>query len=74
MTGDHWAAEGPRDEAAHGETVPAFIEVLPDYFKRVDDCTADELSAAANARMVQARALMDDARRLYEMAEERTEE
>lgn len=71
MTDDHWVESGPEDDLSRGPTIPAFIETAPDHFKRVEKCSADELRGEADARMLQARALMDDAERLYELASER---
>jgi hypothetical protein len=41
--------------------VPAFIETSPGELKPFADCTADELEASRDARMLQAKALMLEA-------------
>ena len=63
-----WAAQGPSDDDSGKPTVPAFIEFAPDSFKPVSACTADELRAAAQSRILQAEALMAEAERLESMA------
>jgi hypothetical protein len=69
MTDDRWAEEGDDDDLAGEATIPAFIEVAPQSYKPVQECTASELRAAADSMLLQARSLMDEARRLYERAE-----
>ena len=74
MTDNQWAERGPEDEVARGDSIPAWIEVEPEKFKRVDDCTGDELHAAADSVLMQAQAAMAEARALYELAERKRAE
>ena len=64
-----WAANGPSDEHQRTDSLPAFLEVAPDQFEPIAECTASQVRAAADSKLLQARELMDDARRLYELAE-----
>ena len=69
MMDDNWVKSGASDDDASASTIPAFIEVGPDSFKPIHECTVDELTAAADSLMLQAKQAMDDARALYELAE-----
>lgn len=60
---DDWVSQGPDDELARRPTVPAVLEVAPGSFKPVDECSADELAADSQSRLLQARILMDKAGR-----------
>ena len=51
--------------------MPGFLEVAPDEYRNIDDCTADELATAGQSRLMQARTLMDNSARLLELAEQR---
>jgi hypothetical protein len=61
MVDRSWSEDGPDDATARRASVPAFIEVGPGEVKPFGDCTADELEAARDARMLQAKALMLEA-------------
>jgi hypothetical protein len=67
---DEWNRGGPAEAEAREETIPAFIQIAPDDFKPVEQCSADELMAAAGERLLQARELMDEGHRLMDLAEE----
>lgn len=56
-----WSEDGPDDATARRASVPAFIEISPGEVKAFGGCTADELEAARDARMLQAKALMLEA-------------
>ncbi|MFJ9536621.1 hypothetical protein ACIRPX_05120 [Streptomyces sp. NPDC101225] len=71
MTSHQWAANGPDDSTSGTDSVPAFLELTPGDFEPTEACSADQLRAAADSRLLQARALMDEARCLYSLAETR---
>lgn len=65
---NEWVNAGPQDGAVRTETLPAYLEVEPDQFKPVEECSVAELVATADSLMLQAKASMDEAGRLYEAA------
>ncbi|KOU99112.1 hypothetical protein [Streptomyces sp. XY533] len=52
-------------------TLPAFLELTPDHFQPVEECTPEQLRAAAAACLVHANALLTEARGLYAFADTR---
>ena len=67
---NNWATSGPSDDDQQVATLPAFLEVVPGEFEPIECCTAPQIRAVADSKLLQAKALMDDARRLYETAEQ----
>jgi hypothetical protein len=65
---NEWVSAGPQDDVARTETLPAFLEVEPGMFTPVGECSRAELVAAADSMMLQSKALMDEAGRLYDVA------
>ena len=59
MASQEWVNQGPDDEPDRQPTVPALLEVAPGEFKPVDKCSADELAAGSQSRLLQARILLD---------------
>lgn len=68
MTDNQWASNGPDDSTA-SSSVPAFLEVEPGRFESIEKCTPAQIRAVGDSKLLEARALMDEARRLYEIAE-----
>jgi hypothetical protein len=66
---ENWASRGPSDDQAGHETVPAYIEMPDGTFKHIYDCSPDELRAEATSRLMQGQQLIDDARRLFQLAD-----
>lgn len=66
---DEWAADGPAEDLQRVKTLPGFIETAPGVFEAVGNCTAAQLRALGDAKLLEARALMDEARTLYEYAD-----
>ena len=66
---ENWASEGPSADSAGQATVSAYIEMPDGSFKRVTDCSRDELEAAATSRLMQGQALIAEADRLFALAE-----
>jgi hypothetical protein len=61
MVDKSWSEDGPDDETARRASVPSYIETSPGELKPFANCTADELEAARDARLLQAKALMLEA-------------
>ena len=66
---DSACAAGGSDEQARAVSVPYYLEVEPDLFKPIAECSAQEIRAAADSMMRQAKATMDQAERLYAIAD-----
>ncbi len=73
MIDKNWIEQGSDDQLARQETIPAWIETEPDHFTPAQECSAAELRSAADGKMLQAKSLMDEAKRLYEIADDHRE-
>ena len=65
----HWIADGANDNLAGLPTIPAYLEVMPGTFRSIEDCSPAEIMTAAGAKMMEARALMDEASRMFNLAD-----
>lgn len=70
-----WSAaaevERERAEQGRGLVVPAFLEVAPDQFVPIEECTPRQITAAGDALLKQARKLTNEAAALHEVARRR---
>ena len=46
MSEQQWIGEGADDDQSRRPTMPGFLEVAPDEYRNIDDCTTDELATA----------------------------
>jgi hypothetical protein len=67
---EHWVQRGPSDEQSRGSALPEYVEVAPEVFEPVDECSSDELRAEADSCMVQATASMNEAAALYDLSKQ----
>jgi hypothetical protein len=64
-----WIIDGSNDTLAGQPTIPAFIETAPGEFQPINECTAAQIATAAGAKLMEARELMQEAARMFDLAD-----
>ncbi len=59
-----FTSSGPSEHDVRRITLPAFIETEPGSFKPLDECSRNEVEAEIHSLLMQAQALMDEAKTL----------